>query len=89
MRDLHDQKELGKLIAKCWLDPKFHEQLLADPVKTLTNDGFDIAKELKIQVIENTEGILNLVIPAKPKGLSDVDMVVHALDCCGCSGCPG
>ncbi len=72
---MENQKAYAKLIAKCWSDPKFKEQLLKDPETILKQNGIEIPKGQKVKVVENTQDVLNFVIPQKPAGqLSEKDL---------------
>jgi hypothetical protein len=68
-------KTISEVIAKCWADEDYKQRLLADPMATLKEGGLEIVPGLSIKVVENTDKILYLVIPAKPRGdLSDEDL---------------
>ncbi|MCE1058436.1 NHLP leader peptide family RiPP precursor [Pseudomonas alloputida] len=68
---MSDHEELyQKVVAKCWLDPIFKQSLMADPVKILRDEGFDIPAGIKVKTIEDDSQSFTLVIPPKPQGLS-------------------
>jgi len=60
-----------QVIAKCWADSAFKQQLMHDPVGTLRQEGYEIPQGLSIKIAENTEQELTLVIPLQPTALSD------------------
>jgi len=75
------EKKVNELVAKCWEDEGFKQQLMADPVATLRAQGVELPPGMKIQVVENTDQAFTLVIPPKPDDLSDeeLDAVVGGL----------
>ena len=58
-----------KIVAKAWKDPKFKEQLLQDPTKTILEEmGIDHVRDLpKFTVVEETPKNLYLVLPMSPQ----------------------
>ena len=78
-------KEIGssvsQLIARAWLDPKFKEQLIADPLKTLEGEGIEIPPDVAViidQSIDNwsigLEGdsvVWRIPLPPKPTDFSE------------------
>ena len=71
-----------KIIEKCWADPAFKKQLLADPAGTLKAEGLELPEGLKVNAVENNAEQFTFVIPSEPIELSD-----EALD--GVSGGKG
>ena len=67
----HDQKLMGQIITKAWNDESFKRRLLADAGTVLREEGVDIPEGLQVRVVENTEKLINIVIPVKPRA-SDV-----------------
>ena len=72
MNDL--TKLYQQIIAKCWADEAFKQQLIADPAGTLKQEGIEIPEDMTIQVVENTGNVFHLVIPPPPEELSDDDL---------------
>ena len=69
---MNDQaKQYQQIIAKCWADEAFKQQLMADPAGTLKQEGMEVPKGMTIQVVENTGQVFHLVIPTRPTDLSD------------------
>lgn len=69
---MNDQaKQYEQIIAKCWADESFKQQLMADPAGTLKAEGIEVPAGVRVQVVENTPQVFNLVIPARPTDLSD------------------
>lgn len=68
-------KKMGAIIAKCWADEGFKQRLLADANAALKAEGIEVPAGVSIKVLENTDKVINFVLPAKPKGeLSDADL---------------
>jgi Nitrile hydratase, alpha chain len=67
-------KKMSQLLAKCWADEGFKQKVLADPAATLTSEGVELPAGLSIKVVENTDKVFHLVIPARPTELSDEDL---------------
>ena len=60
-----------KVIAKCWANPAFKQQLLADPAGTLKAEGLELPEGLKVSAVENNAEQFTFVIPARPAELTD------------------
>ena len=68
-------KKISQVIAKAWADAGFKEQLMADPAGTLQAEGIEMPAGVKVNVVENTEQVFYLVVPAAiPLELSDEEM---------------
>ena len=68
-------KKMGQLIAKCWADESFKQQLIADTMATLKAEGAELPAGLTVKAVSNTDTVFHLVIPAKPRSdLSDDDL---------------
>ena len=72
----HDEqsKKIGQVLAKCWSDESFKKKLMADPMRTLTSEGAKMPEGMSVKVVENTDKVYNLVIPAKPGDLTDAEL---------------
>jgi hypothetical protein len=71
-RVMNDQaEEHQQLIARCWEDEAFKRRLKADPLGTLRRAGISIPNGMTVKVLEDSEQVMHLVIPAKPKMLAD------------------
>ena len=69
---MNDQaKQYQQIIAKCWADEAFKQQLMADPAATLKQEGIEVPEGVTINVCENTESVAHLVIPQRPQVLAD------------------
>jgi hypothetical protein len=56
----------SELVVQVWADEKFKRQLLDNPVEVLLEHGIEVSAGMEIRVVENTEKVTYLVLPAKP-----------------------
>lgn len=69
---MNDQTmQYQQIIAKCWADEHFKQQLISNPVATLKQEGIEVPAGASVTVLEDTDTLMNFVIPAKPDELSD------------------
>ena len=66
-----NEQAYEKIISKCWADPIFKQQLMADPAGTLKSEGFELPEGLKVSAVENSAEQFTFVIPARPAELTD------------------
>ncbi len=86
-----------QLVARAWSDPAFKAKLLADPKGMLKAEGLSVPPGVTVKVIENTDKVVNLVIPLKPapaelseeelQGVTKGNCGVSNCDCRGICGC--
>ena len=57
-------KKMGRLIAKCWLDENFKQQLLADPAAVLKMAGVELPADMTVDVFENTDKVFSFALPS-------------------------
>jgi len=57
-------KKMGRLIAKCWLDENFKQQLLADPAAVLKMAGVELPADMTVNVFENTDKVFSFALPS-------------------------
>ena len=74
MNQDEQSKKISQVQAKCWSDESFKQKLMADPIGTLAAEGAKMPEEYSVNVVENTDKVFNLVIPAKPTDLNDADL---------------
>jgi hypothetical protein len=67
-------KKISQLIAKCWTDEGFKRKVLTDAAATLKAEGLELPAGVNIKVLENTDKVFHLIIPAKPTELSDQEL---------------
>jgi hypothetical protein len=67
--------QINNIFAKCWADESFKQKLLADPTATLKAEGIEIPADYTIRVLENTDKVINYVLPPNPNAeLSDSEL---------------
>jgi hypothetical protein len=67
--------QIDNILTKCWADSSFKQQLLADPAAVLKAEGVDIPAGYTVHVLENTDKIINYVLPPNPNAeLSDSEL---------------
>ena len=73
-----------RIIARAWADEEFKRALVADPRKALASQGFEIPEGVTLNVVENSDQVINLVLPKRP----DLALTEEALDASvGAAGC--
>ncbi len=78
-----------QLVARAWSDPALKAKLLADPAGALKAEGLSVPAGVAVQVVENTDKVVNLVLPLKPapSDLSEEELVGVTKGNCGVSNC--
>jgi hypothetical protein len=66
--------KMQQLLAKCWTDEAFKKQMLTNPMAAMKAEGVEPPAGLTIKVVENTDDVLYLTIPARSTSLSDDDL---------------
>jgi hypothetical protein len=67
--------QINNILAKCWADESFKKKLLANPTEVLKAEGVDIPAGYTVHVLENTDKIINYVLPPNPNAeLSDSEL---------------
>jgi len=77
-------QSLGRVIARCWTDETFKQQLLADPKTVLASNGITVPAGMDVKVLEDTDAVNYLVIPPKPVDLNLSDFTTEGLTWCWC-----
>jgi hypothetical protein len=54
----------SQLVARAWADPAFKARLLADPAAVLKENGLELPPGMEIKVVEDSEKVLHLPLPA-------------------------
>jgi hypothetical protein len=60
-------KAFGEVIAEAWADPGFKARLIAEPRTVLAEHGVDLPANVEIRAVENTDNVVYLALPPKPK----------------------
>jgi hypothetical protein len=78
-----------QLVARAWSDPALKAKLLTDPAAALKEEGVNLPAGMKVNVVENTDTVLNLVMPVKPapSELSEDELMGVSKGNCGVSNC--
>jgi nitrile hydratase alpha subunit len=68
-------KQWSQVVAKAWADDKFKQRLLANPAAMLKENGVAVPAHVQVIVVENTDKVVHLTLPAKPSGeISEADL---------------
>lgn len=88
------QKQWGLLVAKAWSDEDLKQRLIEDPATVMREQGIDVPYDVEIKVVEDTDQVHHLILPANPSGnLSDEELGGtvgydgFSFGCGGCGGC--
>jgi hypothetical protein len=88
-----------RVIAKAWADDDFRTALMANPREALKAQGIEIPEGVTLNVLEDSETVINLVLPRIPDMVlagEELGQSAEALRCggggcrcggCGCGGC--
>jgi hypothetical protein len=66
-----NEQAYKSIITKCWADPAFKQQFIADPVGILRSEGVAVPDGIKINLVEDTASQITFVIPPEPSELSE------------------
>ena len=58
--------KMGQITAKAWSDADFKRRLLSEPEAVLKDFGLSFPPNVKIKVVEDTDTLYHLSLPAKP-----------------------
>lgn len=66
----------SEIVAQAWKDEKFKKRLIAEPASVLRERGLDVPTGVQLRVVENTDRLVHLTIPAKSRNgeLSDAEL---------------
>lgn len=76
MNEQEQAKVMGQIIAKCWEDEVFKERFKTDTASVLKEYGCDTPEGIRFNVIEDSENIVNILLPRNNAELAD-----DTLDC--------
>jgi Nitrile hydratase, alpha chain len=85
-----DMKKWAQLIAQTWADEKFKRRLIENPAAVLRERGIEMPPGAELRVVENTEKVRYLTLPAKPSGdveelnMAELAGVAGGWCCCTC-----
>jgi hypothetical protein len=59
-------KKWSELVARAWADERLKQRLLKEPAAVLREHGIEVPAGMELRVVENTDKIFYLRLPAKP-----------------------
>ena len=79
-------RKLGQVVARAWTDEAFKRRLLAEPATVLKEQGLEVPAGLEVRVVEDTERLQHLVLPARPaEGEVSEEQLSQAAGGSGCA----
>lgn len=91
----HD-KQWSLIVARAWADEEFKSRLMSHPKAVLREHGLEMAPEVEVKVLEDTDKAVHFTLPVNPSGeLSEEELSPtagadsHCGGCGGCGGCRG
>ncbi len=91
----HD-KQWSLIVARAWADEAFKSRLMSNPKAVLREHGLEVAPEVEVKVLEDTDKSVHFTLPVNPSGeLSEEELSPAAgadsgCGCgCGCHRCGG
>ena len=63
MQSEDQQRRFAQVIAQAWLDPAFKERLAAEPRIVMAEYGIDVAPDVELQVVEDTDDLVHICLP--------------------------
>ena len=76
-----EDNQLTDLFIACWKDDVLKQRFLDDPRTVLAEHGMSVPDEVDLVVVENTDRIVHITLPAPPGGgidLSDEELGMAA-----------
>ena len=61
-------KKWSQVVAQAWADEKFKKRLLTEPAAVLKEHGIEVPAGMEVRVVENTDKVYHLTLPARPAG---------------------
>lgn len=65
------QKQIGQVIAKAWMDPGYKAKLMSDPHGALAEAGFQVPDGHTVKVVEDSADTTHVVLPVRPDHMTD------------------
>jgi hypothetical protein len=79
------QKKWAVCVARAWADEDYKKRLMFDSAKVLKEEEIDVPAGMKIKVVENTQELIYLVLPAAPDSedgsIENVEERLAAMSC--------
>lgn len=73
------QSRYAEIVARAWSDPAFKERLLANPQAVLAQAGIRPPAGAQFRIVEDTDAVINLVLPCRPAGPEMSDQELEAI----------
>jgi hypothetical protein len=89
---LISSKPWSRIIARAWADDDFQDRLLSDPTVVLREYGIEPEGEVCVSVdgmpdSDDTDDVLHLVLPPRPRDLSEEELLPTGVAYCFSGGC--
>jgi hypothetical protein len=81
------ESQWQQLVARAWADDAFKKKLLADPAGVLKEHGLIPPAGKQIKVMENTDKMIHLILPAKPAAAELSEQELQSVAGGWCGGC--
>lgn len=79
------KRTYARIIARCWLDPKFKERFIEDPKVVFDEYSIDVPKDTELVVVENTPNRIHFILPPAPGTVKTPHLMerqpIHIRDC--------
>jgi hypothetical protein len=66
-----EARQWSQVVARAWSDEAFKQRLMAEPSAVLREAGIEVPAGRQVRVVEDTEQVVHLVVPQRPRDLSD------------------
>jgi len=80
-----NQKKWAVCIAKAWADEDYKQRLLSEASTVLKEEGVAVPENMEIKVLENTQSLFHMVLPAMPDSeagsIENVEERLAAMSC--------
>ena len=66
------RNQLADLFAACWKDEALKQRFMSDPKAVLAEYGMDVPDGMDVNVVENTDNMVHITMPAPASGSMDL-----------------
>jgi hypothetical protein len=83
-------KQWARVVAQAWTDENFKKRLAENPAVVLREHGIQVPAGTELRLVENTDKVTYLTLPARPSGnwselsVSELENVAAAGACFHC-----
>jgi len=76
MNTEQQSNQWGQIVARAWQDDGFKKRLIGNPSAVFKEQGLELPAGVQLRLVENTDQVLYLTLPAKPREgqLSDAEL---------------